>query len=76
MHKRKLYTVHFKIRVNFLQITVHTADQDDDAQDDESHGLHAGQPFCFFARSLSLTTDPLTKTIPIRAPTTLEIFKL
>jgi len=27
-----------------LQITVHTADQDDDAQDDESHGLHAGQP--------------------------------
>jgi hypothetical protein len=52
-----------------------TADQDDDAQDDESHGLHAGQRFCFFVRSLSLATVPLTKTFPIGA-STLEIVRL
>ncbi len=59
-----------------FQITVRTADQDDDAQDDESYGLNAGQPFCFFVRSPSLATDPLTKTFPIRASTTLEIVRL
>jgi hypothetical protein len=43
--QKELYSV--KLEWMF-QITVHTADQDDDAQDDESHGLHAGQAFCFF----------------------------
>jgi hypothetical protein len=50
--QKELYSVKLEL---FLQITVYTADQDDDAQDDESYGLHAGQPI------VSLTDPPFTR---------------